>query len=75
MQYIAERTFDEEAPRKWYADRKAPEYDLLIGQSIFLNGANFKIAGILKSKGTSMAGSNDNCVFHFRKPVRRKDCI
>jgi putative ABC transport system permease protein len=45
-----------------YPDMKASEYDSLIGQNLALNGTNFKIVGILESKGTSSSGSNDNRV-------------
>jgi len=45
-----------------YPDMKASQYDTLVGQNISLNGTNFKIVGILESKGTSSSGSNDNRV-------------
>ncbi|HEX3038270.1 MAG TPA: ABC transporter permease [Oscillospiraceae bacterium] len=45
-----------------YPDMKSSQYDSLIGQKISLNGTDFKIIGILESKGTSSSGSNDNRV-------------
>lgn len=45
-----------------YPDMKASQYDTLVGQNISLSGTDFKIIGILESKGTSSAGSNDNRV-------------
>lgn len=45
-----------------YPDMKASEYDSLIGTNISLNGTNFKIIGILESKGTSSTGSSDDRV-------------
>ncbi|HEX3037376.1 MAG TPA: ABC transporter permease [Oscillospiraceae bacterium] len=45
-----------------YPDMKSSQYDSLVGQNISLNGTDFKIIGILESKGTSSSGSNDNRV-------------
>lgn len=45
-----------------YPDMKSSQYETLVGQNISLNGTNFKIIGILESKGTSSSGSNDNRV-------------
>lgn len=45
-----------------YPDMKASDYDSLIGTNISLNGTDFKIIGILESKGTSSTGSSDDRV-------------
>lgn len=51
-----------EVLQKIYPNMKASEYQSLLGQNILLNGTSFEIIGILESKGTSSAGSNDNNV-------------
>ena len=43
-----------------YPDLDVKNYDTLIGQNLLVNGTQFQIIGILESKGTSTAGSNDN---------------
>jgi putative ABC transport system permease protein len=46
--------------QKIYPDMSASQYQSLLGKKILLNGTAFEIVGILKSKGTSSTGSNDN---------------
>jgi putative ABC transport system permease protein len=45
-----------------YPNLSVSDYDSLIGKQIMLNGSQFQIVGILESKGTTSAGSNDNRV-------------
>ncbi len=43
-----------------FPDVQAEQYESLIGKKIMVNGTPVIIIGILESKGTSSAGSNDN---------------
>ncbi len=45
-----------------YPNLSVSKYGTLVGKTIQVNGANYKIIGILESKGTSTTGSSDNRV-------------